>query len=742
MISSIIMENVASYKEQAILKTDKKINLIYGLNGSGKSTLSEYLRTGVGSNNDKYTGCSITPQLQTDEQILVYNQEWVKSIFYTNPTLKGIFSLSQGNASAKKMIDEATDKKNELQKNKDEKEAEKKKIQEDFQKKRTSVVDSLWEVKTQYTGGERLTGRFFSGLRGNKESLFSHVLEISKPASIPEKNIEIIRRELSVLLDKNISKHATFNKVSVIDLTENERTLMKKEITGSKNSTFSTLMDQLKNSDWVNEGLKYVEAQKEPAKCPFCQQTINKEHLLAEIKACFDRSYENDIRNLQSLASRYESEINSVVEFSSFEQEPLLEEFAAQYKISFLNLKKVLTDNLSAIKEKLKTPSKPVTLKSVSNELNSLNDVIKNVNNKINEFNAKIDTKDSALEELEDLFWKNIRLQYDVLISKYQNDKKQYDQDLNTVEGEIKDIADRINEQDLIIIEQSKKVSNIDTAINNIKNQLVDLGIDSFTIEKYEEAEAEAEYKLVRCGETADNIFESLSEGEKMIISFLYFIEECKGKNDAKESDKKRLIVIDDPISSLSHIYVFNIAELIKDVFMKNNLDKWEQVFVLTHNLYFFYELVGQKKFSRNDISPEEEKKIPNLYRIVKSTKGASFVKMKANEIQNEYQMYWSVVNNQDHQPALIANCMRNIIDYFFGFIEKRALNEVFSKPEFKNNKFKAFNRYINRESHSDNTNIYDMKEFDYDAFHEAFEQVFKLAGYEEHYKKMSKLGV
>ena len=741
MISSIIMKNIASYKEQTILETDKKINLIYGLNGSGKSILSEYLRIGVESGNDEYKNCSIKPQLQTDEQILVYNQKWVKSIFYTNPTLKGIFSLSQGNVTAKKMIDEATDKKNELQKNKDKKETEKQKIQSDFQKKRSTVVNNLWQVKTQYTGGERLTERFFYGLKGNKELLFSHVLEIPKPTLSPEKSIEIITKELSVLLDKNISKHDTFDEVRFIDLTEDERTLLQKEITGSKNSTFSTLMEQLKNSDWVNTGLSYVESQNEPAKCPFCQQTINKEHLLAEIKACFDRSYENDIRNLQSLASHYESGINSIVEFSSFEQESLLEEFTAQYKASFFNLKKVLYDNLSAIKEKLTTPSKPVTLKSILNELNALNDVIKNVNNKIDEFNAKIDTKDSALEELNDLFWKNIRLQYDVLISNYQNDEKQYDQDLKAVEGEINELADKINEQDLIITEQSKKVSNIDNAINNIKAQLVNLGIDSFTIEKYEEAEAE--YKLVRCGETGDNIFESLSEGEKMIISFLYFIEECKGKNDAKEADKKRIIVIDDPISSLSHIYVFNIAELIKDVFMKNNFDKWEQLFILTHNLYFFYELVGQKKCSHKNMTPEEEKKIPNLYRIGKSTKGGSFAKMKANEIQNEYQMYWSVVNNQEHQPALIANCMRNIIDYFFGFIEKRALDAVFSKPEFKdNNKFKAFYRYINRESHSDNINIYDMKEFDYKAFHEAFEQVFKLAGYEEHYKKMSKIGV
>lgn len=37
------MNNLASYKKPAILETDKKVNLIYGLNGTGKSTFSDYL---------------------------------------------------------------------------------------------------------------------------------------------------------------------------------------------------------------------------------------------------------------------------------------------------------------------------------------------------------------------------------------------------------------------------------------------------------------------------------------------------------------------------------------------------------------------------------------------------------------------------------------------------------------------------------------------------------------------------
>ena len=92
-------------------------------------------------------------------------------------------------------------------------------------------------------------------------------------------------------------------------------------------------------------------------------------------------------------------------------------------------------------------------------------------------------------------------------------------------------------------------------------------------------------------------------------------------------------------------MYVFNIASLIKDVFIRK-FDYWEQVFILTHSIYFFYELAEQKKYSSKGLSEDQKSKLPNLFRIVKSSGGSRFVKMPINEIQNDYQVYWSVVND------------------------------------------------------------------------------------------------
>ena len=112
---------------------------------------------------------------------------------------------------------------------------------------------------------------------------------------------------------------------------------------------------------------------------------------------------------------------------------------------------------------------------------------------------------------------------------------------------------------------------------------------------------------------------------------------------------------------------------------------------------------------------------------------------MGSNEVQNDYQSYWLIIKNQnENDKFMVANAMRNIIEYFFGFMEKQQdLNGIFQKPELSANDYRAFKRYINRESHSDLTNISDFKDFDLNKFQEAFEKVFKETGYEEHYTQM-----
>ena len=149
----------------------------------------------------------------------------------------------------------------------------------------------------------------------------------------------------------------------------------------------------------------------------------------------------------------------------------------------------------------------------------------------------------------------------------------------------------------------------------------------------------------------------------------------------------------------------------------------------LTHSLYFFYELTDPKHERR-----ENEQK---LFRITKNLAGSRIAELKYEEIKNDYQSYWDVVRDPQQSPALIANCMRNIIEFFFDLVKRKDLNNVFQMEELRANRHQAFCRFVNRESHSFAQNVFDLKEFDYDVFCEGLRLVFENTGYGDHYHQM-----
>ena len=716
------MQNVASYKESAELITDKKTILMYGLNGTGKSTFSNFF---YDKDNEKYKECTIDG-LTGEEEILVYNQKFVNDNFYEADSLKGIFTLSKENKKAKQTIETTSAELKKIQQEIQLKSDEAQKLQEKLELVRKKTEDSLWEVKTKYTGGDRVLEFCLDGLKGTKSKLCDYIINLQKQSSEPIKTIEEIKREV-IILGNSQNKLDLLNYINVHTQEIENATIFKKIIVGNENSTVANLINELGNSDWVKLGLQYIDLESDNEQtCPFCQSgTINKK-LIENIKLFFDESYERELQQLYSYRKQYNDVINSVSSFVIEQNEVIKKqdvlEFGAKYK-EFLS---VLEENLQEIDEKIKTPSKLVNLKSTNNKLEEINECITAINKRIEIYNNKIENKDMALKELKKDFWENIRWDYDVIIQHYLDAKKEVEGKRYMLNTAIQKLLENSTQKKAIVSKEQKNTVNIDEAIENINSGLSDLGIGDFRIVKAQNEENM--YKIIR-DDIDENIFKSLSEGEKMIISFLYFMELCKGKQEAMQIDKKKIIVIDDPITSMSHVYIFNVGRLIFNEFL--NTQKYEQVFVLTHSLYFFYELTCMKK--------EDRDKLQKLVRISKSAKGSKFIDMHYQEIQNDYQAYWSIIKDNEQPPALIANCMRNIIEYFFTFVEKYELSNVFQRPSLKNNRFQAFYRYINRESHSLGQNIFDFKEFNYDDFKEAFRLVFVEAGYEAHYKKMMK---
>lgn len=721
MISRINLNKVRSFKNPAFWETDKKINLIYGLNGTGKSTLSDYL---YDLKNSEFLYCSI--EGLTNEEILVYNQRFIGDYFYQPDSLKGIFTLSKENKAAEEKIKKANDEINRQENEKEKQNLKIKSLRAELEQKKHNAEDKIWEIKTTYTGGDRVLEYCLEGLKGQKEKLLNTICGIEKPEQKPDKSTNDLKKEVESVKGENAQKYDPIPSIDFKATQVESNQLFLKTIIGKEDSVASDLIKKMGNSDWVKSGLAYLPAYQElddTAKpCPFCQQNTITKTVVDSIKNYFDESYEKDLEELKKLYDEYQTAVNSIEIKEKYDIPTSILENKTEFDNRYNKTISILKENIYKIKSKISSPSQAISLLDSSEAIININSLIEELNRKIVEHNQKIDNVKESLDLIKTNFWNIMRWDYDQTIESYHKDSEEINKKISELMTINSELDKSISSQKKIIQEQLKNTVNIEEAIVNINNGLVELGIDGFKIEKH----TDNFYKITREGRSEDT-FQTLSEGEKMIISFLYFCELCRGKKSATETSNKKIVVIDDPISSLSYVYIFNIGQFIKNDFI--NSSNYDQVIILTHSLYFFCELT--------DTNHERRKNNQKLFRMIKNSTGSQIIEMKYEEIQNDYHSYWHIIKDDKQSPALIANCMRNIIEYFFSFIEKTDLNNVFQKPELQDPKFQAFCRYMNRESHSLGQNIFDIKEFNYKIFKEAFALVFDKSGYGEHYKKM-----
>ena len=736
MINKITMANVASYKLPAALETDKRINLVFGLNGSGKSTLSDYLYGYAGVD---FSSCAGEPPLDGNAKIIVYNRRFVEENFYQDKPLSGIFSLSKENKDIQVKIDNANREIKTLEEKRQSALGNRAIAEQNFKQQRQNAVDNTWTIKSQYTGGDRVLAFCFEGegILGSREKLFDFLSKINKPESKPSRTIEQLKSEAKLLKETTGHIEDKFAILSFNALSVEHDPIFSKVVVGDANSSISSLINKLGNQNWVREGLQFLDKQPPQERlCPFCQSNTINDQFVANLKAFFAEEYESDIKKIESLGLRYRDaicEVNStealLLPFGTF---PLLENLKQEFINKHKEYIEILDKNLNFIRDKYKTPNRVFSLTDSSAVLDELNGIIQQAKGIISDFNKKIDALQVEQKAISRDFWQILRWDYDQTISLYAKSRKTFDEENNKINSALDDIDKAIIQRREMIAEEQRKVVNIQQAIDNINANLKAIGIEEFSLIQYDKNL----YQIVRGGQS-QGVFSTLSEGEKMLISFLYFLELCKGKQAAAESEKHKIIVIDDPMSSLSHIYVFNLCRLIKNEFF-DQLDKYEQIFILSHSLYFFHELYkGRPKLKYGDSDEVKCKKQPALYRLTKNINGSCFCTMSENDIQNDYQAYWMIVRDQNSPKAVLANTMRNILEYFFGFIDKCDLNGIFQKKRFSDNKYQAFVRFMNVGSHSTSELIYDYGEFDCDAFKEAFRLVFVETDYEDHYKKM-----
>ncbi|EAK0804899.1 hypothetical protein A0Z06_04425 [Campylobacter lari] len=732
MITKISMKNVASYKDETTLETNKRINLIYGLNGVGKTQISKFL---ANQEDENFKDCKIEG-LSNEQQILVYNQDFIEKNFYDTDKQQGIFTLSEENTSIKQEIENLQKELTRLKSSQDKNEKKLKEKQEDIIKIENDFKDDIWKIKLSYYKDFK---QFFKGIAGKKEDYFDFInpkiKEFLTLDTINQNtNLEELKKQYNILADTTQVKLENINEISNIEFKNIENNLIFNEIiVGNQNSIIADLINKLGNGDWVKDGFdKYI--LQDSQTCPFCQKDTITQEFKSYLEDYFDKTYEERIKELEKLNDEYQNLFSNIPSIETFYRRDILDSKDLEFEKLYFQVKSKLEKNIKKIQEKIKEPSKKIELEKTDEIFQNLNNYIKQIQQKIIEFNSKLDNCKNEKEKLKKQFWEFAIFEKKEIIEKYNKNKKEQEINKGVLDKENQTIKDSIQHIENTIKEKQKEVINIQEAVDKINNYLKDLGILSFYIKVQDDEKQE--YIIVREGENKPS-FKTLSEGEKTLISFLYFLQLCQGKKEKDEAILDKIIVIDDPISSLSFNYVYNIAQLIKEIFLRNKDSNYKQIFVLTHHLYFFKELIGFKEDYKKDIY---------TFRIGKNENYISHIDtMEEDEILNDYQAYWQILKDYKEgkiHAILIPNTMRNILEYFIGFIQKNKIDIIKNiENEDKEKKFEPFCRYINRESHSFMGNMSDAKEIDIDMFFEAFKKVFEYLGHLEHYDIMMKKG-
>lgn len=727
MITKISMKNVASYKDETTLETNKRINLIYGLNGTGKTQISKFL---ANQGDEKFRDCKI--EGLNNEKILVYNQDFIEKNFYNTDKQQGIFTLSEENITIKQEIEKLQEELIGLKSSQNENEGKLKEKQEDIIKIENDFKEDIWKIKQNHSGNFK---DFFEGKMGSKESFLNFIKsKIGEVLSLDvinqNMNLEELKKQYTFLTDTTQVKLKNINEIPNTEFKNIENNSIFNEIiVGNQNSVIADLIKKLENEDWVKTGFdKYVSQDSQT--CPFCQEDTITQEFRGYLESYFDKTYDEKIQKIKKLSGNYNSLLSAIPSIETFYRGDILDDKDLEFEKLYSQVTSKLQENIRKIQEKIKEPSKKIELEKTDEVFENLNNYIKQIQQKIIEFNGKLDNQESELKELEKAFWKFAIFEKKEIIEKYNKDKKEQEINKGVLDKENQTIKDSIQHIENTIKEKQKEVINIQEAVDRINNYLKDLGILSFCI-KIQDDEKQ-EYIIVREGENKPS-FKTLSEGEKTLISFLYFLQLCQGKKEKDEAILDKIIVIDDPISSLSFNYIYEIAQLIKHTFFDSE-NLYKQIFIFTHNLYFYHEFF-------KIINKEDKKNNITSFRIFKNQNNFSCISsLKRDEILNDYQAYWQILKEYKQEKthkAIIPNTMRNILENFIGFVYAKKLIDIVNEYFANDIQYKAFYRYISRESHSDRENISDVKDIDINMFFEAFENFFNKLKHEEHYEKM-----
>lgn len=755
MITKIGLNQVATYKNPVEINDLKKVNFFFGNNGCGKSTIARlfynYFQNEIPLH--PFNNCSIDGFNRSEEEILVFDYDFILNNFYSNPELSGIFSLDEKNEEIDRNIKNEYQNLANIEKSISDKKEEKEKLETLKNQAYKNILEDCWIYNKQFDADFNKIN-----LGKRKDSFYEKIVQINQKEystknlnHITEKYKKYYLEELNKI-DNNISVK---NFDIILDFEKKFNDALEEIIIGSNDVPIASIINQLNNSSWVDQGVNFLDKDKEVQDCPFCQQQTIDKNLLNQFEKYFDTTREEKIKNIQEFYSNY---INKVSAFES-SLDAIIDKELVKFDVLKIQkqLSDILTKNEKEVQIKIENPNEKKKLES----LESLKIEIEKVNKSIRIHNEDVENLKKNQQELTNDIWKYISYQVKNKLIFFKTNNDSYSEQIEKLKTELDGSESaKIHSKDKIKEWQSQTV-NTQKAVDNINDLLLKNSFTGFKIEKKESENNIIKYYILREEETSENhIFKTLSEGEKNFIAFLYFYQLCLGTNDT-ENTKKKIIVIDDPVSSMDSQVLFFVSTLIRRLITKkgtgkdqqrNNLidqlknENIEQVFILTHNI-FFYKEVALAFGARicHSVAYFNVKKFNNqsIIERIEDYKNVAF---------NDYHLLWQEVKKEGSEKISMAllNNMRRIIESYGNFmglindVKLWDLKNDIPEDSSENLIITALISQVQDGSHRISTNdeIYftRISEESKEVALKSFEMLFENIGGKTHYDKMMEI--
>lgn len=731
MIQSICIKNVATYNntDGVHIDTFKKINFIYGANGSGKTTISNFLKQ---PENSEFSDCSITWKDDIQLSTLVYNKKFREENFGQGVT-PGVFTLGK---ATNEEISEINKLQEELNKIK-EGGVEKKNTLVSLKKSKTELEKNFysqcWDEILKKN--EFLFKEAFKGFMGSKKAFAEKILHEFHSNKRFINNLDELKGKAQTIFGESLQK---IDEIKIIDLDElitiESDPVWSKKIIGKSDVQIGELISYLNINDWVNEGRQFL--RNDSNVCPFCQKNTINEAFREELENYFDESYKLDLSNIKNLSNQYIYKLEQLIfllrEIERSETESKnkkLDINSFKYNVDILDQKNIL--NKEILNKKIKEPSRSLDLTSIIGQLSAIKELIYSANIGIKSHNILVENFQSERNNLIEDIWRFLVDNNKDFINKFISENIKYDKGIEALNVILENYRNSYRSIDGKIKDKNKKFTNIQSSIDEINKILEFYGFSNFKIVPYDDKY----YRIQR--ENGDNAANTLSEGEVTFITFLYFFQLTKGGISPEKANEDRILVIDDPISSLDSTILFIVSSLLKEIIkeVKNKPSIIKQIIILTHNVYFHKEVSfvdGRTKF------PSETtfwilRKYNNSTEII-------FYKNK-NPIRGSYELLWDELKSQNDLSGItLQNILRRILETYFktmGAHTDDALIDSFNNPQEKEVCRSLF-CWINDGSHcmSDDLHV-EHQEAHNKVFLAVFKKLFKQMGHIEHYNMM-----